>query len=170
MTIFKISFSSDSQEGLRSLAGLSASAGRSDTAAASEGTQPPPSPSSQSMGFMGESSGNRSLGTPPPLPGGYSSDNYSTNHIQGVPPPQPSAQGGGMADGMSSEQDQLAPPPLPLSGSMAEGGGSAQKDPPPLLASDLLSSNAEGTKSGKKADAPSSPPKKQAKRSRKPSK
>ena len=68
MTSFKISFESDSIEGVSSLVGLSAGAGTRETVSGFRESSPPPAPGLQGSDGSAGSGSNQGETKPPPIP------------------------------------------------------------------------------------------------------
>lgn len=164
MTFFKVSFSSDSLEGLNSLSGMSAS--MNSESDRSKGILPPPYPSSQSMGALDNISANSGIVAPPPIPENYGllGEGSKQNGSTPLAPPIPHT---GITDIMASNPDQVALPPLRISEGMAEGGPPVQTDTPPPPVPDSLIPNAGDDQTEEEVGPPPAPPKRQPKRSKK---
>ena len=164
MTLFKVTYSADTLEGLTALSGLPASIRRSESVSTTEGILPPPNPLAQSMEALDNMAVNPGLVAPPPIPEEYGLLSEGLNR-NGLTPPTPPMQSTGISDGLASSSDQVAPPPLPISEGITEDGGSFQTDAPPPPVPDSLIPNAGGDQA--EVGPPPGPTKRKTKRPKK---
>ncbi len=150
MAFFQVSYSSDSLEGLESLAKLSKSDKENQFDSSMRSVPPPPAVLSEdtdpstisptvASNFM----------APPPTPEAMSLGSTRSNQSESIPPPPvPSTlEGISLGSDSSNQAEQTPPPPFPNAGGKADDGISNQAVaeilPPPLADSPNTSANAE---------------------------
>jgi hypothetical protein len=114
MTSFKISFASDSIEGVSSLVRLSAGAGTRESVSGFRESSPPPAPGLQGSNGSAGSGLNQGETTPPPipvLPGGSGRGDSDQGGV--APPPVPLLNGSGADSGPADSAGEVGLPPSP---------------------------------------------------------
>ena len=114
MTSFKISFESDSIEGVSSLVGLSAGAWTRETVSGFRESSPPPAPGLQGSDGSPGSGSNQGKTTPPPIPELPGASGRGDSDQGGVaPPPEPPLDGSGADSGPVDSAGRVGLPPGP---------------------------------------------------------
>jgi len=125
MKYFKVSYSSDSLEGLNSLAGLSASIQSSDSNINQGDISPPPDPDKEDLetDMFGQN-----VVVSPPLLDDESSSLLLGDRSEIIPPPEPLSLGTEVGNGLSMDSGNVSPPPSPEDEGALQGDSFTQPD------------------------------------------
>lgn len=149
MSVFKISFSSNSVEGLASLTGIPFANGVRESVSNEASVASPPKPSVQDHDGLSSGSEKSSV-SPPPLPEGTVADTNMAAEDVMAPPPMD-----GLGSNAMQSPDQLGPPPMPNTSEMVSNGPSSIPLPPEPTGMASVAEDAQA----QTIDPPPGPPK-----------